>query len=1316
MRSSPRLASCKPIAVVTAGLAVAALAIGQPAVPEAAQAAPAAASAADHLILDYDFDGAGSVSATVQDTSGDGRNGTLVNPGSAKLVDRQGGGKALQLSGGPRTSTTAPYITVPAGLFKDLQGTTISSWIKWEGGEVFEWLYTLGKDRNNATFYTPKFEDGTARSSAKPTADGQEVGARATTPLPTDGWHLVTTTIDENNVIYYLDGLEVSRTNVGIDVAQVLYEASAANSGYIGQPFWTGVHPFFKGSIDDFQVYDTVLTPQQVRDLAGSAAPTLTEVLETSTQVRTDVGTAPTLPGVRATYSDGQQRLASVTWAAVPATAYAQRGSFTVEGTVDGTDTTVTAKVRVVIPGELSIDAADRTGAFMGGASGTLYGLYGPGLPSNNLIDGIQLRTVSTKAQDGPQHPGADALEVVKPLADSSDGDVYIYMTDINRGFPYQVPGNTGTEKEAWYKQSVIDQVKQVKQLPAEYQDNIVFVPFNEPEGNMYGGGGENFWGYSWLDNPDRFFRAWDDLYRAIKAELPDARIAGPNTSILYNQVEGFMKHAVANDTVPEVVTWHELSNPATIRSSVDRYRTWERGFFAGTKWEGTELPINVNEYAFNYHTSVPAQMIQWISAIEDSKIDADIAYWNIDGNLSDSAVEANRGNGQWWLLNSYGNMTGDTVRVTPPQPDVSYTLQGVATIDDAKQQVKALIGGSAGAQKVYVDNVPSYVGTSAHVLIRDIRWTGQIGDSAEPQTVKEFEAPVRNGSVELGFGEGDLPALGTDSAYEIIVTPGTDTTSPSEPSVSWRGVYEAETAPHTGAPYYNNGPEGSPADVGKFYTSGERNVGGIETNSTLALNFEVDVPQAGTYDLSVLANAYNKEARNEAQGPVNMFLRVNGAAEQEIYADLGYKWVVWDHTDTKVALNAGKNTITLAARSLDGTKATTGAAIIDKIDVTLPNPNHTPIYEAENAVLHDAKAAYDRGGVSGSGYVSVGAGQSATFWIYNKDDSEKSLEVKTLGGGTGKVKVNGVELGDVTDTAGVPAFLVGGVNKVEVVGGTGALALDRIAVGASGGKLASQTIEAEAGVVAGTAKVQDLSLASGGKAVVGIGGAQNNVNTLTHKVTVAQAGTYAMTVRYSNEEQSPASHYNPDPVARRADVSVNGGPVQQVLFPQSYNANQFWELTVPVQLKAGENTVSFASKEAPDFNGTTFISERFPTLGLRSQWAPNMDKLTFTAMKPGPAAPALKVDATASTRKIAGKAYVTVTAVNRSAVPVLMDVVTAYGKKSSATVQPGQTVSAAIGTGKATIPAGTVTVTATATIDGKKTTSSVDAAYNAQN
>src|SRR5690606_27316636 len=103
----------------------------------------------------------------------------------------------------------------------------------------------------------------------------------------------------------------------------------------------------------------------------------------------------------------------------------------------------------------------------------------------------------------------------------------------------------------------------------------------------------------------------------------------------LFDQVQGFLAHTVEQGTLPDIITWHELTHPQAIRDSVARFRTWEAAAFAGTEHEGTELPINVNEYAFNYHTSVPGQMIQWISAIEDSKIDAMIAFWNINGNLS---------------------------------------------------------------------------------------------------------------------------------------------------------------------------------------------------------------------------------------------------------------------------------------------------------------------------------------------------------------------------------------------------------------------------------------------------------------------------------------------------------------------------------------------------------------------------------------------------------------------------------------------------------------------------------------------------------
>ncbi len=133
--------------------------------------------------------------------------------------------------------------------------------------------------------------------------------------------------------------------------------------------------------------------------------------------------------------------------------------------------------------------------------------------------------------------------------------------------------------------------------------------------------------------------------------------------------------------------------------------------------------------------------MIQWISAIEDSKVDADIAYWNIDGNLSDSAVQSNRGNGQWWLFNAYAQMSGDTVEVTPPFPGENYTLQGVSTLDADRAISRTIVGGADGAAPVELVNVPGAVfGDEVHVTVREIPWTGQLGDSAQPRHVAETD------------------------------------------------------------------------------------------------------------------------------------------------------------------------------------------------------------------------------------------------------------------------------------------------------------------------------------------------------------------------------------------------------------------------------------------------------------------------------------------------------------------------------------------------------------------------------------------------
>ncbi|WP_181804877.1 LamG-like jellyroll fold domain-containing protein, partial [Streptomyces shenzhenensis] len=1166
----------------------------------------------------YTFDQDDLSSGTVGDSSGNGLTATLVNSSTARSVAGADGGRALDLPGGAAGSDGA-YVRLPREVLGDASDLTVSARVRWSGGQpAWQRIFDLGTDTGKYLFTTPS-NGSVLRTAVTTGGGGAEAQVSGYAPLPTDGWRTVTVTLDTaaRRVTTYLDGVAVSSAVTTVN-AKDLLDSSATSAGCIGRSFYQD--PLFKGAIDDFTVWHSALTPEQV---AGTVAnvPVPQELSQVSFDVRTTAGTAPSLPGtVRSSYSDGYDRDTPITWDAVPAEKYAGPGTFTVAGTAAGR--TVRATVTVVREGELTVDLSSDTGAFHGGASGTLYGVYGPGVPTGNLIEGMGLRTVATKAQDGPQHPGADALDVVRPLADSTDGDVYVYMTDIYRGFPYEWPGDTPAAKLEQYEQKITQQVDQVLRLPEKYQDNVVFVPFNEPEGNMFGTGEWSYDKVSWLDDPRDYFAAWDEVYRLIKGRMPNARIAGPNTSVLYSQVKGFLSHALAAGTLPDVITWHELSHPEAVRQNVATYRTWEKELFKGTDREGTQLPVNIDEYAFNYHTSVPGQLIQWVSAIEESKVDADIAYWNIDGNLSDSAVQANRGNGQWWLLHSYASMSGHTVTVTPPFPGRNYTMQGVATLDEHKRQARLVFGGSDGKGHITFAGVPRKVfGDRVHAWVREIEWSGQVGDSSGPKLLTETDQKVGDdGKAVIDFGDGTLPPLTESSAYEIVLSPAGKARATQSPPVRWQGSYEAEDAAHTGSGYSRNGPEGSPGDVSKFYTSGGYDVGGLRTGSDVTLDFTVDVPEDGTYDLSVFANSLNTYDKVREQGPTNVFLRVDGkaAGEQELYLPLGYKWVVWDHSDTKVRLTRGRHTLTLAARSLDGKRATRGDAIVDRLTLSLPAASAaTRTYEGELAWLGGgARPVYDlpkhtAAPATGSGAVRLAKNQTATFWVYSPADREATLGVDALAGADARLSVNGHDVLHVTKARHkVAVSLSGGINKVTLTGGSATTLVDRLTVTPTDGTLTSRTYEAQDATLAGSATLTPLSLATDGTAITGIGGDPGNGNTATFTVAADRTGLYALRIRYANPEQSQATHYNPDPLARHADITVNGGDLQRVGFPHSFHQNNFWELTVPVRLEKGENTVTFRSEELPDFDGTTYASDTFPGILLRSRWAPLIDRI----------------------------------------------------------------------------------------------------------
>ncbi len=119
---------------------------------------------------------------------------------------------------------------------------------------------------------------------------------------------------------------------------------------------------------------------------------------------------------------------------------------------------------------------------------------------------------------------------------------------------------------------------------------------------------------------------------------------------------------------------------------------------------------------------------------------------------------------------------------------------------------------------------------------------------------------------------------------------------------------------------------------------------------------------------------------------------------------------------------------------------------------------------------------------------------------------------------------------------------------------------------------------EASGNTLGGSASVGDCSGCSGGKKVGNLGGSGNTLK-IEH-VTAPKDGTYLLAVSYVDGDSS-----------RTIDVTVNGTQVDVPVFGTNDNDwGNAQTLTVPVQLKAGDNTLTFGNTTdyAPDIDKIT--------------------------------------------------------------------------------------------------------------------------------
>ena len=334
-----------------AALAALPLAMG----PAQAASVSHAVPVADHLVAHYDFNGDPLASGTVVDRSGHGLDATVVNKGTAAVVPGAlPDDSALDLPGGSPSSLGA-YVELPKPLLAGTADLTVSARVRWDGnGGNWQRIFDLGQDTSRYLFATPSNGDGNFRAAVTSSFAGGESVTTGYAALPASAWKTVTVTLDtaQHRVSLYLDGALVDAAATNVTAAQLLTD-SATRAGYIGKSQY--VDPLFNGAVDDFQVYDAALSADQVAQLVGAEAPTLTRLSQTSFDIRTSIGVTPSLPAsIRAGYSDGFDRNAPATWEPIDPSSYASRGKFTVHGTAGGQD--VTAQVTVTRPNELSID------------------------------------------------------------------------------------------------------------------------------------------------------------------------------------------------------------------------------------------------------------------------------------------------------------------------------------------------------------------------------------------------------------------------------------------------------------------------------------------------------------------------------------------------------------------------------------------------------------------------------------------------------------------------------------------------------------------------------------------------------------------------------------------------------------------------------------------------------------------------------------------------------------------------------------------------------------------------------------------------
>ncbi|RMI39845.1 hypothetical protein EBN88_13950 [Streptomyces triticirhizae] len=478
-------------------------------------------------------------------------------------------------------------------------------------------------------------------------------------------------------------------------------------------------------------------------------------------------------------------------------------------------------------------------------------------------------------------------------------------------------------------------------------------------------------------------------------------------------------------------------------------------------------------------------------------------------------------------------------------------SLQGLASLDPGRRQAQALVGGADGAFDVVLAGVPDEVlGRAVTVTVAEARWSGYEGAHPAPRVLARTVAEVADdGTVTVA-----VRGAHRKSAYRVVLTPAPGGDAPPAPRVPWRDVWAADAATVTAGTLV---PEVSLTDHQGYAAWGAARVEGLNGPDS-AVEFAVSVPEDATYEVSF---GYGNGSGSPARQRLLVDGRPVGSVAFPATLNVGHTGL----RTVPLQLTAGPHALTLAWER--------GEIALDRVELT---PRTAPLtrYEATLAeVAGDPAYRYDTPGDAGT--LVLGEDDTVTFDVFAPRDGYHTVTTR----GADRALTVTVHGAAVPLAPGRPArlLLAAGNNRITARGPGAVAGLEVAGHGETEGLVG---YEASAARLAGGARLEASEHAAGGRCLAPFRGPDA---AATWTVRAPRAGRHLLVLGYAHDDRADNGHaYNADLVSRTALLRLGEGPAHRMTFRNSLSWDNFWTLTLPVDLAAGEHPLTLTGPEGP--------------------------------------------------------------------------------------------------------------------------------------